>query len=949
MKNEERTMERKNGIRTAIMITLLFLSMIVLAFNLRPAQTTISHADPLTTIDVYPGYYQVNLGSPIYNSTPIQASVDYVPSGQGFNYIINVHAGTYNEYVFVVSTKSGLTLQGDGAILDGTGIGGFSPTGQGYYCGFTVWGADNVTIQNFTITNFLGDGVFLFGNYSSGVWVYAEYNTIRNNTIEYCATGSWPLAHGAIHLNVASFNLIEENIVEYSAPSTNIPGILVDVGSNNVIQENTFFSNGGTGITLVAGAGSTQVLDNNVTSNGWVSGFGIYSDSASSDLTIIGNIFDYNGYGSRSPIGGWGLAGGGMLLLAGGVMISNNEVDGNYGTGILLSEGSYSVIQNNEVDGNGQSGIEVALLTYPTSYNSISGNNVTNNEYGINIYSSSYNEIIGNNVTDNSYGLYLNDSSSYNSLIGNNVTNNNQGIGVKNSSSDSIYHNNFISNSVQVSSSPSTNTNTWDNGYPSGGNYWSDYNGTDLYSGPYQNITGSDGIGDTPYVIDTNNIDHYPLWYPYAPQYLTVVSAYDTAGGMGWYNRGATAYATLATGTVDIVPGWVKAVFIGWSGDATGTSLTSDPITMDGPKTAIADWKIQYYLQVATNPSTLPPILGSDWYDNWTYVSLTAPQYVPNATGVSGVRYNFTYWDVDGVSQGVGVNPISVHMDTYHVATAHFTLQYLVAYNQTGVGLDFTGTVVVIDGSNYNVSGLPASCWYDNGTTHSFAFQSPLPVSSGAKLYYWNSTSGLSTSQLDSITVTGLGSVTGNYVTQIHDVAVTNVAANRTWIYQGKSCGFGINVTVLNNGNFDENVTVTLYYNITAGETIGTQNITIPTGENRTLSFVWNTTGVTPCYTNYTLTAVATIPADYTPADNVLDNVHVQVRILGDIDGDGVVDGSDIALAAWSFASYGPNFLYPGSPSSARWNPDVDINQDNKIDGIDLVIIARNFGKSCTP
>jgi hypothetical protein len=53
--------------------------------------------------------------------------------------------------------------------------------------------------------------------------------------------------------------------------------------------------------------------------------------------------------------------------------------------------------------------------------------------------------------------------------------------------------------------------NAWNNGYPSGGNYWSDYNGTDFYSGPYQNVTGSDGIGDTSYVIDANNTDDYPL------------------------------------------------------------------------------------------------------------------------------------------------------------------------------------------------------------------------------------------------------------------------------------------------------------------------------------------------------------------------------------------------------------------------------------------------------
>jgi len=46
----------------------------------------------------------------------------------------------------------------------------------------------------------------------------------------------------------------------------------------------------------------------------------------------------------------------------------------------------------------------------------------------------------------------------------------------------------------------------WDDGYPSGGNYWSDYNGTDA---------NHDGIGDTPYVIDANNADNYPLMTPY--------------------------------------------------------------------------------------------------------------------------------------------------------------------------------------------------------------------------------------------------------------------------------------------------------------------------------------------------------------------------------------------------------------------------------------------------
>jgi hypothetical protein len=61
----------------------------------------------------------------------------------------------------------------------------------------------------------------------------------------------------------------------------------------------------------------------------------------------------------------------------------------------------------------------------------------------------------------------------------------------------------------------SYSTNFWDHGYPAGGNYWSDYSEPDFYSGPFQNETGGDGIGDAPYVIDVSNIDNYPLINPY--------------------------------------------------------------------------------------------------------------------------------------------------------------------------------------------------------------------------------------------------------------------------------------------------------------------------------------------------------------------------------------------------------------------------------------------------
>jgi hypothetical protein len=175
------------------------------------------------------------------------------------------------------------------------------------------------------------------------------------------------------------------------------------------------------------------------------------------------------------------------------------------------------------------------------------------------------------------------------------------------------------------------------------------------------------------------------------------------------------------------------------------------------------------------------------------------------------------------------------------------------------------------------------------------------------------------------------------------DMAIIDVVSDRTWVFQGFSVN--LNVTILNRGDFPENVAVTLYYNITANKIIGTQNISIPTGENRTLSFVWDTTSVPYCY-NYTITAVATIPLDNNPADNTLACGPINVRIMGDINGDGKVDGRDIILVARAFASCGPEYEYASSPPSPGWNLDCDINGDNKVDSRDLVLIARHFGET---
>jgi parallel beta-helix repeat protein len=141
--------------------------------------------------------------------------------------------------------------------------------------------------------------------------------------------------------------------------------------------------------------------------------------------------------------------------------------------------------------------------------NTISGNIVTNASYGISLDTCSGNNVSGNiiRVSDDK-GISLMHSSDNNTFCDNTIADNRYGIWIRSSSGNRIYHNNFFNNTKQVYSNSSTNT--WDDGYPSGGNHWSNYTGADLYSGPYQNVTGSDGIGDTPYVINADNQDHYP-------------------------------------------------------------------------------------------------------------------------------------------------------------------------------------------------------------------------------------------------------------------------------------------------------------------------------------------------------------------------------------------------------------------------------------------------------
>jgi len=208
--------------------------------------------------------------------------------------------------------------------------------------------------------------------------------------------------------------------------------------------------------------------------------------------------------------------------------------------GILLSSSNNNSIVENNITANRHHGIG---LWDSSDYNNVSRNSITSNHYaGIEVYYSDSNLIIGNVIAANGVGGIYVTESSRNTIKENNFTQP-SGLGsleVQHSSSyNMIFHNNFFANDrFQASVDSDCQGNSWDDGYPSGGNYWRNCSGKD---------ENGDGICDSAYVIDGNNKDNYPLISPWTPSWVPR-AVVDTAFWMQWW-----FWTITLTGTATLV------------------------------------------------------------------------------------------------------------------------------------------------------------------------------------------------------------------------------------------------------------------------------------------------------------------------------------------------------------------------------------------------------------
>ncbi|UCH31693.1 MAG: right-handed parallel beta-helix repeat-containing protein [Candidatus Bathyarchaeota archaeon] len=269
---------------------------------------------------------------------------------------------------------------------------------------------------------------------------------------------------------------------------------------NGTYIENVFINKS---LSLVGESKEATIIDGNGTGNV------VTGDYEVDNVTICGftlqnsNRTRGRGISIESSNYYWAISGNIIKDCGGGIRLHrpsiNNVISGNLIADNIFGISAGRIAINLSIIDNVFIYNSVGIAISEGSENLVSNNTMLHGEYAIVTIHSWGDEVFtNNNIINCTYGFSLHDS-------------------MYDPTECEIYHNNLID--VETSVLEGWEINLWDNGYPSGGNYWSNHNASDMFSGPYQNESGSDGIADTPYYQD-----QYPLMAPinYSPWDVTL-------------------------------------------------------------------------------------------------------------------------------------------------------------------------------------------------------------------------------------------------------------------------------------------------------------------------------------------------------------------------------------------------------------------------------------------
>ena len=346
------------------------------------------------------------------------------------------------------------------------------------------------------------------GTYYEHIVVYKSLSLIGENRYNTIIDGSG--TGNVVYITA------DDTIINGFTVQNGLHGIYVDHSNCNTISENLITNSYYYGIRIWY-SGCNTFRNNVLSKNSY--NFLVYGTSLSDfiqDIDASNKVDGKTIYYWVNQQNGQVPADAGYVSLVNCTNITVKNLDlANNADGVQLAFTTCSTIEDVTTSDN-FAGVH---LIYSSRNLVIRSSIESNDGFGLRLYHSAKNRVLFSSIEGNANGI-ISWYSSCNKFSGNTISNLWVGMGLRYSCNNTIFHNDFIDNLEQASLIESFH-NSWDDCFPSGGNYWSDF---EARYPDAKELDGS-GIWDTSYEIDEDNKDSYPLVEPWtlAPAEATQV------------------------------------------------------------------------------------------------------------------------------------------------------------------------------------------------------------------------------------------------------------------------------------------------------------------------------------------------------------------------------------------------------------------------------------------